>query len=299
VELRQLEYLEKVIAAGGFRNAARELGVTQPTLTSAIKQLELEIGLLLIDRSSRPIRITPSGEAVLADSRAVLASMARLQADIAQLAQQQTGRLRLGTHQFVAPIVPTLMAAFTSRYPHVDVLQERIGLEGPKLIMRGDLDVGLLAVRHRDDPLPRQLASTRLFAFEHVFAVLPDHPLASREVVSLRDLAGQRLVLSTGAGGAGAMLKQALADADIKPDMMYETNALDTLPSLVEQGIGIGFAADFTLIRGYPNLKTFRIADISLRSDAYLAWARQHSTDPALRAFIACATSLEWNPAIY
>ena len=298
MELRQLEYLEKVVAAGGFRNAARALGVTQPTLTSAIQQLELEIGVLLIDRTCRPVRITPSGEAILAGSRDVLASMARLNADIALVAQQQTGRLRLGTHQFVAPIVPALMASFTSRYPHVDVLQERIGREGPKLILRGDLDVGLLAVRHRDDPLPRQLASTRLFAFEHVFAVLPEHPLASRTVVSLRDLAGERLVISTGAGGAGALLKQALADADVKPDMIYETNALDTLPSLVEQGIGIGFAADFTLALGYPNLKTFSIADISLRSDAYLAWSRQHRTEPALRAFIACATSQQWNARI-
>src|SRR5262245_48827615 len=100
MELRQLRYLESIVAAGGFRRAARDLSVTQPTLTSQIEQLERDIGFPLLDRSTRPIRTTAAGVVVLSHARELLAVIERLNDEIGDMAQRQVGRLRLGANQW-------------------------------------------------------------------------------------------------------------------------------------------------------------------------------------------------------
>ncbi len=298
MELRQLAYLDKVVAAGGFRSAARELGVSQPTLTAGIKQLELHMGVMLIDRGRRPIRATPYGEIVVARAREVFASLDRLNADLADIAARQTGRLRLGTNQWVARGLPPLLAAFASRYPNIDVLQRRVmSREAAKLMLSGSLDVCLLALREDDAPLPRQIESTRLFSFEHVFAVLPSHRLAERSEIGLEDLVGGRLVLSTGEGSSGMLLRQALSAAGVDPHAIYESDDMEMVPSLVQQGVGIGFTPEFMVTRSHPILKTFRVANMSLKNDALLTWPTRLRGDPALRAFIAFVTSQRWEAA--
>src|SRR5919206_1399050 len=105
MELRHLRYLDRVIAAGGFRSAARELGLTQPTLTAQIRRLELDLGVPLLDRTRRPIRMTPTGEIVVARARELLASVARFDREITRIAKLQSGQLRLGTNRALAPII--------------------------------------------------------------------------------------------------------------------------------------------------------------------------------------------------
>jgi DNA-binding transcriptional LysR family regulator len=292
VELRQLRYLIGVIQHGGFRSAARELGVAQPTLTAQVRQLELEVGALLVDRTSRPIRATAAGSVVVARGHELLAIVAELESEISTIAGQQTGRLRLGTNHWAMPIVPSLVAAFTSRYPNIDVLLRGVSMEAPRLMLRGELDVCLLALRTGEEHMPRQLQSRKLFSFEHVFAVPQGHRLADRELVNLEDLAGERLVLSS--GSSGASLKQALSQAGMSPHVVVETNELDMVTLMVSQGMGIGFTPEFLVRRSHPELKIFRVSQVSIKSDAFLSWAGRLPDAPALKAFVEFVISQHW-----
>jgi DNA-binding transcriptional LysR family regulator len=293
MELRQLQYFDRVIAAGGFRSAARELGVTQPTLTAQIRRLELDLGVRLVDRTRRPIRTTPAGEIVAARVRELLASIARFDTDIARIAEQQTGRLRLGTNRALAPMFSSVLAEFSARYPNVEVIQQSVTREGPKLLLRGELDVCVHTLPAARESLPRQLESARLFTFEQVFAVLADHPLAGSGSVSLTELAHERLVLSTGI--SGEILKQAFAAADIVPQVVFETDDLDIVASLVAQGIGVGFVPEFMLKRAAVELKTFTVPHVSYSGDAWLTWATRLRDSPALGAFVAFVTAQPWS----
>src|SRR5262249_49716769 len=136
MDLRRLRYLEEVIASGGFRRAARTLGMSQPALTLHIRQLEHDFGVLLVDRSFRPIRPTPAGEVVIAHAREISGIVTRMQSDVARIAERQTGRLRLGTNQWAEPLLPSLMAAFSTRYPNVHVLLRGVSHEAPNLMQR-------------------------------------------------------------------------------------------------------------------------------------------------------------------
>src|SRR5207244_11817807 len=132
------------------------------------------------DRTCSPVRPTPAGEVVIAHGREVSAVVTRMHAEVTRIAEQQTGRLRLGTNQWAEPLLPSLMAGFSTRYPNVHMLLRGVSHEAPNLILRGELDVCLLALHPGEGELARQLQSLRLFSFEHVFAVHPSHRLAGR-----------------------------------------------------------------------------------------------------------------------
>jgi DNA-binding transcriptional LysR family regulator len=285
VELRQLRYLDRVAATGGFRSAARDLGVSQPTLTAQIKDLERDMGVMLLDRSQRPIRLTPAGQVIVVRVRELLSMATRLTDDIADIAKQHQGRLRLGTNQWATPMLPLLMAGFGHIYPNIEVvLRECVSRDAPRLMLRGDLDVCILAVRAGIEPLPERLQATRLFSFEHVFVVPPGHRLEGCALVKLDDLAHERLVLTSGM--SGTLLKEACAQAGITPHVAVETNDAEMVPTLVAQGMGIGFTPDFVIRRSQPQLKTFKVSDLSLVGEALLAWTAQAQDQTALRAFL-------------
>jgi DNA-binding transcriptional LysR family regulator len=293
MDLRRLRYLEEVIAAGGFRRAARALGISQPALTLHIRQLEHDLGVLLVDRTSHPVLPTPAGEVVIAHAREVSNVVTRMHAEVARIAEQQTGRLRLGTNQWAEPLLPSLMATFSSRYPNVHVLLRGVSHEAPNLIVRGELDVCLLALHPGEGELSPQLQSTRLFSFQHVFSVHPSHRLANRSLVRLDELAEERFVHST--GSAGVTLKRALSEAGIVPHVVLETNDVEMVTSLVAQGMGIGFTPEFMVKRAQPQLRTFSVSEVSLHSNAMLAWAGHLRAAPALQAFVGFVMSQRWD----
>jgi len=295
MELRQLRYLERIVATGGFRSAARELGITQPTLSAQMKQLEHDLGVELIDRSTRPVRTTPAGEQIIGQVRMLLASLERLESEVAELSQQQTGRLTLGTHQSVTVRLPAVMAGFAVRHPDIDVrLVEAASSDATTMIQRGELDACVIVLRTGVEHLPADLQSIRLFSFEYVFAVPADHRLAGRTLVKLADLANERLILSSGA--SGAMTRDAFASAGVTAHIAFETNDSDMLTSLVERGLGIGFVPEFKVASSPAHLQFFKASDLSVTNDAVLAWAGRRSTEPMLRAFVSYAMSQHWLP---
>jgi DNA-binding transcriptional LysR family regulator len=285
MELRQLRYLDRIVASGGFRKAARELGMTQPTLSAQMRLLERELGIQLLDRKMRPIRPTAAGELVLTHAHVLLGDLERLRGELAQLSQPK-GQLTIGTHPCVAVILPTLLAAFADQYPNIDIrLQEGSRTETATLIERGDLDAGVVTLRLARERLADELHSLRLFSFEYVFAVPCSHRLADRTFVRLRDLADERVVLSSGT--SGVMLKSALARAGISVHVAFETDDAATLTALVQHGQGIGFAPDYQLAEADSTLKALKVIDLSVTDDALLAWSGRRGRDPVLSAFVA------------
>ncbi len=244
MELRQLRYLDRIVATGGFRSAARELGITQPTLTVQVRLLERDLGFRLLDRSRRPIQTTPAGHRILLRVRELLALLDELNDDATSIASTEAGYLRLGANQWAASLLPPMLAEFAKRHPNIDVLLHQCTTRDTRrLILRGELDLCLLALRSDFEHLPGQLESARLFSFEHVFAVPADHRLADRGVVQLCELANERLLISRGT--SGTMLQNALTEAGVTAHIAVATTDAELVTSFVAQGMGIGFTPDF------------------------------------------------------
>lgn len=190
MELRQLEHFLVLARTLSFTKAAAELFVVQSALSQQIARLEAELGVQLFDRTSRRVVLTEAGD-VLRMRAEVLVRMAHdAQAEIGELAGAVRGSLRLGVSRGVDGVVELagLLARFRSAFPAVRlVIRDN---RAPKMIANlvdGELDVAFIAGETQG--LPAGLSGIELAKERLVAVVDPAHPLAGRQMASLRELA--------------------------------------------------------------------------------------------------------------
>ena len=118
MNLKQAHYFKTIAECGSITAAAKHLFVSQPSLSQMLRQIEDEIGLSLFDRSVSPIRLTFAGEKYLRAAERMLAANAELEAQLREIRQENTGRLRLGISVTRAmQVMPLVLPIFTSQYP--------------------------------------------------------------------------------------------------------------------------------------------------------------------------------------
>jgi DNA-binding transcriptional LysR family regulator len=186
MDLRALRYFVAVAEELHFGRAAARLHMTQPPLSRAIKQLETDLGTVLLHRSPAGVTLTPAGTALYAEARALLEQADQARARVAAAAGAATitiGTLGDGADQ------TRLSAAFRAAHPGVHVRVREADLTDPTTGLRADLvDVALTRA-----PFDETGITTRVLRADPVAVILrADDPLARREAVRLADVAGRR-----------------------------------------------------------------------------------------------------------
>ena len=200
-DLRQLRYFVAVAEELNFTRAAERLHMAQPPLSAAIRQLEEQLGVELLERTPRQVRLTRAGRLLLDDGRKLLTQSDALFDAVREVERAPTGTLNVG----VAPparfgIGPRLLAACNSHAPGV-MLYPREGTTGAlaRDLRDGRLDLVVGFCAARDDALERERLRD-----EPAVAHLPaGHPLASRQSVALEDLRDETLVVAGGPDSPG------------------------------------------------------------------------------------------------
>lgn len=187
--IRQFRYLTAVAEERHFGRAAHRCNVTQPSLSSGIKQLELELGvpIFLRGRGQRFQGLTAEGERVASWSRGVLAYCDAMRKEIAIMKKDLTGNLRLGAMPSMSPVLPELLRAFREEYPGVRIDVQFIGNEAMKLGLNNfALDVALTYLDKAD--LGRK--NTLPIYTERLSLLVPDKPeFKKRKTITWRDAA--------------------------------------------------------------------------------------------------------------
>jgi LysR family hydrogen peroxide-inducible transcriptional activator len=193
ISLRQLEYLVAVADELGFRRAAERCHVSQPALSAQIQQLESVLGVKLFERDTRRVMLTEAGAELVARARRVLTEAGDILHAAARLSDFFAGPLRLGVIPTVAPyVLPELVPALKARYPRLSL---RLREEKTEVLVRslaeGRLEAALLALVEDTDELEHEVVAEDPF----VVAAAPGHPLERKEVVRLRDLDEEDVLL--------------------------------------------------------------------------------------------------------
>jgi DNA-binding transcriptional LysR family regulator len=187
MELRHLRYFAAVASEGNFTRAAGRLSIAQPPLSRQIRDLELELGVELLDRRSRPIKLTDSGRLFFEQSVQILTSIDQLVQTVRQYASAQQPRFVIGVvGSILHGALPEIIRRFRTRASDIDVeLIEMTTVEQIAALKEGRIDAGLGRVRIDDAAIRREILYN-----ETLLAALPaDDPLAVRgELVSLNDL---------------------------------------------------------------------------------------------------------------
>jgi DNA-binding transcriptional LysR family regulator len=290
MELRQLEYLVAVVEEANFTRAAARLHVAQPGVSAQIRQLERELGQDLLDRSTRTVRPTDAGLAVLPHARAALHAVANVRGAIDELSGLLRGHVSVGTVAARGPVDLTgWLADFHREHPAIEITLTEDG--SGRLIdslNSGTLDVALVGLT---DATPPGLAIEVITDRPLAAIVGTRHPLAGHASVRLADLVGYPLITLPAGSGIRAALDQGLAAARVPSHIAFEASDPAVLTRLAEAGLGVAVlpAAEGTAEKP-AHLREVSITHPPMRARLALAWRADTLTGAAAAALVRHVT---------
>jgi molybdate transport repressor ModE-like protein len=250
LDVRRMRILREVAAHGSFSAAAEALAYTQSAISQQIAALEREVGTKLVERNARGIRLTDAGEALVRHTESVLSNLAEAEAELEAIAGIRGGRVRLASFQTAgAAIVPQAIASFRARHPGVELsLVEAEPNEAIPALRTGELDVALVV---EPNGITEQggsgLDRVELLDDPMYVALPPDHELAKRLRVKLKDLAAEQWINPPLSYPCSGFVTRACAAAGFDPHVAFETDDYAAVQGLVAAGVGIALIPDLAL----------------------------------------------------
>ncbi|MDP2711870.1 MAG: LysR family transcriptional regulator [Solirubrobacteraceae bacterium] len=287
MELRQLRYLVALADERHFTRAAAREHIAQPALSQQIRRLETEVGLALVERTTRRVALTDAGELLVARARHIIAELDAAQAELQTLAGVQGGRLSVGALHTMGPVdLSLLLASFHRNHPAVELTVREQSSEELAEMLRDDvIDLAFLSVTEHIQR--RGLELYRLVS-EQLVAVLPtQHPLAGREGVRLADLAGEPFISFRRGSRLRELLDWGAADAGFEPRVALESNESRRIRSLVSGGLGVAILPRSDAASTGAPVAVARLIEPELRRDVTLASRAGRRHSPAATAFLA------------
>lgn len=227
----QMRYFLTVCRLQNITHAAAELHLAQSTLSQAMQAIEEETGLNLFLRSGRTIRISQDGQKLAQKVTSLLREVDVFEENVREMASRH-GKLSLAVPQQQASLlIPRLLNTFQNEHPEIQLdIIEPYGLEAARLVREEKAD---LAVVNYDGSTVPDLQYHRITSRPVKFVAWPEHPLAKRASISLKEAAQFPLVLLSEEFYVTRLLLRSFAAAHIKPDIAYFSPHLSTLYSLL------------------------------------------------------------------
>ena len=241
MELRQLEYFAAVARHRHFTRAAEALFVTQSALSQQVRRLEEELGMALLNRTSRGVELTAAGADLLERAESILAEVERARAEMDQHAGVTRGVVRVASTAGDALGLPRALAAFHSGHPGIRIgLRQGSATEVLELMRSGAADVAVTAVATRE---PRAVPGleTTLVAREPLRVVSAEGESitsGSPDEVEIGDLRGRGLILAEPGTPLREVVASACADAGFSPVPLFEVSDPWTVRFLASAGLG-------------------------------------------------------------
>jgi DNA-binding transcriptional LysR family regulator len=240
MDLRHLRYFAAVAEERHFGRAAERLHMAQPPLSQAVRQLETELGVTLLQRTTRRVELTEAGAAYLARARAILADVEEAGHEARLVAAGAVGRLSVGcVGSATYSLLPALSRHLAAELPGVDFAfrGEMLAPHQVEALRAGDIDVALL----RPPVADLSLAVATLRRDRLVVALPADHRLAARRQVRVADLRGVDLIVHAAEHRSVMydVVTGLFRDAGVEPHVRHEVGETSTLVTLVAGGLGV------------------------------------------------------------
>jgi len=283
MDKRKLEIFHTVALLGSFSQAAEQLHIAQSAVSVAVRKLEDELGLLLIDRRERQIRLTVEGERLYKHAATILRQFQEAQQDMAALNNLSAGLVSFSTTAMMGSyFFPPLIRQFKQQYPDIDF---RIITEGTERVLEridnGDIDMGVVNTQGLTD----QQDSLKLCDQAIVVCVAEDNPLASRQSISEDEYCQQRLVLYRQNYYLRQLSMKLHETHQHTPDIAVETDLLGMIIQLVRAGEGVTLALQVAVdaepgVVGVP-------FDTPQQLSLSLAWSKKRQLSVANQGFVS------------
>jgi molybdate transport repressor ModE-like protein len=269
LDVKRMRVLREVAARGSFSAAAEALNFTQSAVSQHVAALERETGTQLVERSSRGVRLTEAGRALVTHADAILARIESAEEELAAIAGLRGGRLRLTCFQSAgATLVPRAVALFHERHPSVELsMTEAEPDEASARLKSGETDLALVYDHETTTGLlPPELGLTRLVDDRYDVILHKGHPLAERRRLKLADLADEPWVASSSTVGCRRITDGVCRDAGFEPKVAFEVDETLAAQALVAARVGVTLLPRLALATVHPGVVARALSDAPMRT---------------------------------
>lgn len=289
MELAQLRYLVALAEERHFTRAAAREHIAQPALSQQIRRLEEEVGLALVQRTTRRVTITDAGQLLVARARRIVAEVEAAHAELQNLRGVRTGHVTVGALHTMGPIdVSLALALFHQRHPGVELtVREQSSEELAEMLRVDELDLAFLSVTERIES--HGLGLLQLVS-EELLAVLPaDHRLATRRRLRMAELSDEEFISYREGSRLRELLVSAGRHAGFEPRVTLESNESQRIRRLVARGLGVAILPRSDAEAPEADIAVAALIDPALTRDITLAWREGRRHAPAAAEFLQLA----------
>lgn len=284
METRQLRYFIAVAEERHFGRAAERLHMAQPPLSQQIKNLENELGIQLLNRTTRRVDLTEAGELLLDRGRVLISDITTLKDDVQRVADGAQGILRIGvTGSAIYRHLPRIIEQARERFPrvHLDVHGEMMTPQLEEGLHDRSLDVAVLR-----PPIGSEDIRTIVLEEDELVAAVPeDSPLASKGTLTLEELAGENFIAYPKGSSVHQTVVAWFEQASLTPRTVHQVHETSTLLALVAANVGVGLTPASTRHFSVRGL-VLRPVHGAPRVTLSLAWLAAN-TSPLVNNFVS------------
>ena len=284
MELRRLEYFLDLSRTGNYSETAERMYTTQGNVSKQIAALEKELGVLLVDRSKRKIRLTEAGEVLLPYAEQLIQTEAKMRDVLHRLRSEKEAMLRIGAlPSFAQYGVAELLAVFQSEHPEIQI--EINECEKTSLLQRLQEECyEVIYTRLLDETWQKSSQYEKIVVErDHFAAVLPlQHPLCRK--IDLKELKNEKFILLDEKTELFKSVYQLCINAGFSPQVVHKSVRIDTILGMAAAGMGVSILMEKSIPKELRS--RVRILPLECTVESELAFVRRNGQmGEALRKF--------------
>jgi DNA-binding transcriptional LysR family regulator len=286
MEFDHLRGFYHVAKLRSFTEAAGKLYLTQPAISLQVRNLERAIGEKLFHRQGRTICLTETGEILFGLVEELIAKLDDIQHAITEIQNVERGRLSLGASDTLSLYyLPALLKAFLGTYPNIELrITNQISEEVARRVADRELDLGLItlpAKRPKLEVLP-------LFCQRLVCICNPDHPLASRKMIDLRELSSERMIALERGSVTRERVDDYLSRSNSGTRPVLELSNFEVIKRYVAAGLGVAVVPEAAVLAERDNIRAVPLRQ-GVSIEVGLVYRQDRKLSHAARAFLELA----------
>lgn len=268
--LHQLAVFEATARLGSFTRAAEELFITQPTVSSQIKQLTKVIGLPLFEQIGKRLYLTEAGQELLKTCQDIFSRLENFEMKVADLKGTRQGKLQLSVITTAKYFIPRILGAFCEQYPGIDVsLHVTNHQQMQRRMLENQDDLYILS----QPPEEIDLKSKPFLDNPLVVVARSDHPLKGRKRVPIQSLQGEPFIMREPGSGTRAAVEELLEKQGVDVAVRLELGSNEAIKQAIAGGLGISVLSRHTLNseKGNPELTVLDVQHFPIQRRWYVS----------------------------
>ncbi|HEV8587862.1 MAG TPA: LysR family transcriptional regulator [Pyrinomonadaceae bacterium] len=288
MDIGQLEVFLSVAQEKSFSRAARALHRTQPAVSQAVRRLEGELGEPLFDRSSKDGTLTAAGKVLFDFAQQMLNLRHHAHTAIRELRDLHRGKLTLSANEYTVMGLLPLIPIFRARHPHIKIEVKRsLASRIPSEILGRDAEIGVVTFK----PSDASISSIPVTTDELALIVAPDHPLAGREIISVKELGAETFIAHNVPSPYRERVIKTFEKHRTPLNISMEMPTLEAIKRMVEDRMGVALVPRLTaqteIARGL--LVGLTVKEMRLERKLHLIYRKGATLSHAAKAFLRVA----------